>query len=563
MSSMSSPAALPSGRRSAGGAGGWFRGIADRLSEMSLGQRLIASLLAVLLVAGGIFAAVQMSKPTLSPLFTGLSSSDAAAVVDQLKSAGVEYELSDGGTTILVPDDDVYDQRLAAAAAGLPSGGGTGYNLLDEVGITSSEFQQDTTYKRALEGELAATIGQMEGVEQASVKLALPEETVFAAEQGEPTASVFLSTLRGGLSTQQVQAVVHLASASVEGMDATNVAVVDSTGKVLSAVGEGPLDTSGGDQERSAAVNANVQKVLDNLVGPGNSTVAATVQTARSTSETVSEEFFDPEGGVKALTEDATTEDYTGGGMPAGTGVLGPDNVANTEADAGGNGEYTSESESRTNAVDKTTTSTTTPAGDVERQTVAVAVDAAAAAGLTDEQVTDLVSTAAGIDAARGDTVTVEIIPFSTVAATEAQEALDAAAAAEAEAARDALIRDLLLYGVVGLLLIVAFVVWLILRRRRTVETLEDLGETSPLPALLDRSSGPDTGQIPAIEHPAGATSGTSGPAATGPETQALGAVLSTPTELSPAERVHRAAAEDPARTAEMMRSMMETKELA
>src|SRR5699024_6050059 len=139
----------------------------------------------------------------LSPLFTGLSSTDAAAVVDQLKSAGVEYELQDGGTTILVPDEAVYDQRLSAAAAGLPSGGGTGYTLLDEVGITSSEFQQDTTYKRALEGELAATIGQMDGVEQASVKLAMPEETVFASQQGTPTASVFVSSPRGDLSNQQ------------------------------------------------------------------------------------------------------------------------------------------------------------------------------------------------------------------------------------------------------------------------------------------------------------------------------------------------------------------------
>jgi flagellar M-ring protein FliF len=557
MSIATTNAARTSGRRAASsGPAAWFQGIGDKLSEMPVGQRIIASLLAVALVAGGIFAALQVTKPTLSPLFTGLSSTDAAAVVDQLKSAGVEYELQDGGTTILVPDESVYDQRLAAAAAGLPSGGGTGYNLLDEVGITSSEFQQDTTYKRALEGELAATIGQMDGVEQASVKLALPEETVFAAEQGAPTASVFVSTPRGDLNSQQVEAIVHLASASVEGMEPTNVAVVDSTGKVLSAVGEGLVDLAGGDSERSAAVTANVQKVLDNLVGPGNATVAATVQTSRSTSETVSEQFADPEGGVKALSEQTSTEDYTGGGAPAGTGVLGPDNVANTGADATGSGEYTSESESRTNAVDKTTTSTTTPAGDVERQTVAVAVDAAAAGGLTAEQVTGLVSTAAGLDTARGDTVTVEIIPFSTAAATEAQTALEAAEVAEAAAARDALIRDVIVYGIIGAALLVAFVVWLILRRRRTVETLEDLGETAPAPAMLDRTTGPTTGQMPVITPE--------------PATQALSSVQVAPkvveplsTEPSAAERVRHAAVTDPARTAEMMRAMMDMKELA
>lgn len=555
MSLSTSP--LPSARRSASsGAAGWFQNLGAKLSEMSIGQRIIASMLAVALVAGGVFAATQAAKPTLSPLFTGLSSSDAAAVVDQLKSAGVEYELQDGGTTILVADDAVYDQRLSAAAAGLPSGGGTGYNLLDEVGITSSEFQQDTTYKRALEGELAATIGQMDGVEQASVKLAMPEETVFASEQGTPTASVFVASPRGDLSNQQVQAIVHLASASVEGMDPTDVAVVDSTGKVLSAVGEGPLDTAGGEDERSAAVTANVQKVLDNLVGPGNSTVAATVATTRSTSETVSEEFTTPEGGVQALTEQTSTEDYTGAGTPAGTGVLGPDNVANTGAGATGNGNFTSGAESRTNAVDKTTTSTTTPAGDVERQTVAVAVDSAAAGGLTDAQVTELVSTAAGLDPERGDLVTVEIIPFSTAGAAEAAQALADAEAAEAAAAQDRLVRDIILYGIAAAVLLVGFVVWMILRRRRTVETLEDLGETAPAPAMLDRSTGPDTGQMPVI--------------ATEPPTQALSSVLPVAKPLEPlpdgpsaSQKVHHAAQTDPAKTAEMMRALMEAKEMA
>lgn len=553
MSMSANISALSSGRKT--GPAGWFQSIGDKLSEMSLGQRVIASLLAVAIVGGGIFAAVQAAKPSLSPLFTGLSSTDAAAVVEQLKSGGVEYELQDGGTTILVPDEAVYDQRLSAAAAGLPSGGGTGYNLLDEVGITSSEFQQDTTYKRAIEGELAATIGQMDGVEQASVKLALPEETVFASEQGTPTASVFIATPRGELDNQQVQAIVHLASASVEGMDPTSVAVVDSTGKVLSAVGEGPLQTSGGDSERTDAVTANVQKVLDNLVGPGNSTVAATVQTSRASSESVSEEFFEPEGGVQTLTEQVSTEDYTGAGGMLGAGVLGPDNVANTGADGTGSGDYASGSESRTNAVDKTTTSTTTPAGEVERQTVAVAVDAAAAGGLTDAQVTDLVSTAAGIDAARGDTVTVEIIPFSTAGAAEAEAALEAAEAAEAQAAQDALVRDLILYGICAAVLLVGFVVWMILRRRRTVETLEDLGET-PAPSLLDRSTGPDTGQMPVITPE--------------PATQALQSVPPAPMpvavvshEPSAAQKVHHAAQTDPAKTAEMMRALMDTKELA
>ena len=91
----------------------------------------------------------------------------------------------------------------------------------------------------------------------------------------------------------------------------------------LQQVALGRLELAGGDGERSAVVTANVQKVLDNLVGPGNATVAATVQSTRSSSETVSEEFATPEGGVQALTEQTSTEDYTGAGV-----IFGVDRVA-------------------------------------------------------------------------------------------------------------------------------------------------------------------------------------------------------------------------------------------
>src|SRR5690606_4326211 len=152
------------------------------IAGFTIAQRTIA-LIGVAVLAMGIFAiASWLARPTLTPLFSGLSASDANAVVEQLRSASVPYELADGGATVLVPEDDVYDQRLVAAAAGLPTGGTTGYSLLDDMGVTTSEFQQSVTYKRAIEGELAATITSLDGVTAASVQLAIPEESVFVAE---------------------------------------------------------------------------------------------------------------------------------------------------------------------------------------------------------------------------------------------------------------------------------------------------------------------------------------------------------------------------------------------
>ena len=131
-----------------------------------------------------------------------------------------------------MPQDKVYDERLKAAAAGLPTAAASGYSLLDKMGVTSSEFQQSVTYKRALEGELANTISAMNGVKTASVKLAIPEKTVFVSKAPDPTASVFIETDAGAtLTGDQVQAIVHLTSASIENMKPANVSVVDSAGQ--------------------------------------------------------------------------------------------------------------------------------------------------------------------------------------------------------------------------------------------------------------------------------------------------------------------------------------------
>ena len=433
------------------------------VSGFTLAQRTIAVIGVAVLVMGAIALGAWLTRPQLSPLFTGLSASDASAVVEQLKSAGVTYELTEGGATILVPDDQVYPQRLTAAAAGLPGDTSEGYTLLDEMGVTASEFQQSVTYKRAIEGELASTIGAMNGITAASVQLAIPEESVFVSEKQDPTASVFVQTQNGAvLDDDQVQAIVHLTSASVAGMSPQDVAVTDQDGRVLSAVGGMAASASKQATEHEAKVAASVSQMLETIVGPGNATVTVSTDVANSTSELLEETYTAPDGDLSA-SEQTTTETYTGGAA-GNAGVLGPDNIAVPNG-GDGDGTYEYEETSRSNAVNKSTEKTVTPAGEVTRQTVSVALDRAAVTGVTAEQVQALVATAAGIDTERGDTVAVEFVEFSESGATAAQNAL-----AQAEADRNAqlqqeLMRSLIIGGAIVLAAILV-VVALVVRRR-------------------------------------------------------------------------------------------------
>ncbi|MFQ4148039.1 flagellar basal-body MS-ring/collar protein FliF [Arthrobacter sp. LAPM80] len=508
----------------------------------SFAQKTLVVIGLAVLVLGGIALVSWLTKPSYSPLFSSLAAADANAIVTQLKTDNVPYQLVNGGSTILVPDANVYDERLKAASAGLPAATTAGYSLLDSMGVTSSEFQQNITYKRAMEGELAQTIMAMKGLTTASVKLAVPEKTVFTSTKEDPTASVFIETNPGvHLSDEQVNAIVHLTSSSIEGLKPSNVSVVDASGAVLSAAGTGT--TGGGDKQAQAyeqRVSAAVQSMLDKVVGPGNATVTLTATMDNSATERVKESFTSPKG-APALNEATSAETVTGG-TGSGAGVLGPDNIAVPGGAGAAGSSSKSSSTTKNNAVDKVTENTAIPAGTVQRQSLAVAINTAAAAKISAATLTEMVSTAAGLNTARGDTVSMKVVPFSTAQADAAKAALDAAKAEAGAAATAKTWQNLMIGGLVLLALLIAAVIYA-RKNRRQVRELVDLGEQTPLMVTASKvpvDPEPTTTALPAIPAPVALPVGESSQAET--KRASLEALATT----------------DPEKTASLLRSLMD-----
>lgn len=546
-----------------------FGRLAAYVKGFSAAQRTIAILVIAALVLGGFALASWLGKASYAPLFTGLAATDAASVTDQLQTDGVPYQLTDGGATILVPQGSVYSERLKAASNGLPASNEGGYSLLDKMGVTSSEFQQDVTYKRAMEGELAKTIGAMDGVETATVQLAIPEKTVFVSEEKDPTASVFIATKNGAeLSTDQVQAIVHLTSAAVEGMQPTDVSVVDSKGQTLSAVGTGATG-SGADQaaDYDAATSKKVQDLLDTTLGVGNASVVVSATMNQNSGTRTSESYTTPTTGPVALNESSSTEQYGSGSGAAGsgaTGVLGPDNIAvpNGTASTGtgtGDDGYTNESATKNNAVDHTTETTQLPAGGLDRQTISVALNSKAGAvqNANLQSINDLVAAAAGVDTARGDQVRVAMMDFDTSAADRATKALEAQQKADQQASLWSAIRTA---GIVlgSLLALIAIMVFLARRSRKQEREAVDLGEldafggeTFQLPLAVDAAD--DRASLGAGDAPTVALPSI-------PHDDAPTEVLTTE-EISAERRRQDIAAlaeRDPKRTAELLRGLLD-----
>ncbi|HWG98668.1 MAG TPA: flagellar basal-body MS-ring/collar protein FliF [Pilimelia sp.] len=468
-----------------------LRKLGDAFRSFTPGQKAVTLLGIVALVVGGFFFANWASTPTYAPLFSNLSGADANAIVEELGAGGTPYQLADGGATVLVPKDQVYDLRLKMSGAGLPAQAESGYSLLDKQGVTTSDFMQQVGYQRALEGELAKTIKSIQGVQAATVHLVIPKKDIFSDDERKPSASVLVATGAGReLGHEQVQAIVHLVASSVEGLEPEQVTLAGADGKVLST-GDGAagLAAAGGDARAQQTaqfeqrMNLALQRMLENVVGAGKAVVKTTADLDFDATETKTQRYV-ADANVPPLSETTKRETYNGTGNGAG-GVLGPDNVQ--APNGGGTGQYESTSEARQNAVGMVTETRKSAPGNVRRLNVAVLIDATTAQGIDNAQIQQMISAAVGLNAERGDTMAVTALPFDTRGADEAKEAL---AKADADAQREQYLNWGKTGAMVLAILILLFLAWRAKRRaaKRTGLTPEELAELEAARQALEEA---------------------------------------------------------------------------
>ncbi len=257
-----------------------------KVALIGLGAALIALIVALLLWSRG---------PTYQVLFSNLDDRDGGAIVSALGQMNVPYQFNSNGTAILVPQDRVHDVRMQMASQGLPRSGNAGFELLDQSRFGASQFTEQVTYQRALEGELANSIKAVHAVKEARVHLAMPRETLFVRDRQSPTASVVLTLYPGrDLSEGQVSAISWLISSSVPNLHADKVSIIDQNGRLLTA----PTGEMGADNQQRNFVNdieyRAVQRILtllNPLVGAGNVRAQVTAEVDFSRREQTSEVY--------------------------------------------------------------------------------------------------------------------------------------------------------------------------------------------------------------------------------------------------------------------------------
>ena len=322
----------------------FFQKISAVWRKIGLVQRALLIALFLTFVAAGALLTYWARRPDMRMLYQEIAPEEAAKITEKISDKGIAYELRNGGTSIYVPREQVYQLRLDMAKEGLPVGEQGGYKIFDNEKIGVSPFVQSVNLKRALQEELAKSIQMIDGVVHARIHLVSPEQTIFTPDAGKTTASVVLR-LRPGykLSALNIAAITHLVSGSVEGLTSENVTVVDSQGNLLSRESD-PTMASGAStvQDYRERVEQNlarkVEDMLAAVLGPGRASVRVSAIIDMNSVSTVTEKLDPKKVETK---EEIVNSSETGASIPSaegGTVVPGSikkDETITTEYDVG------------------------------------------------------------------------------------------------------------------------------------------------------------------------------------------------------------------------------------
>ncbi|MFN9717012.1 MAG: flagellar basal-body MS-ring/collar protein FliF, partial [Sphingomonadales bacterium] len=251
-------------------------------------------------------------------LYTSLTDAERAKVVETLDAGGIAYTIDNQTGALSVAADDVYRAKMMVASdAGIAAPEGA-EAMLDSMPLGTSRTLEGERLRLSRERELMLTIREIDGIESVRVHLATPERSVFVRENAEPSASVMVRLVGGrSLSQSQVEAIVNLVAASVPGMSADAVRVVDQNGRLLSSPREEALDSLLLQRELEGKLADQIDALLLPLLGEGN--YSAQVQASLDQNEvTTARETYEKEGVVRNESERNATSTGAGpaGGVP-------------------------------------------------------------------------------------------------------------------------------------------------------------------------------------------------------------------------------------------------------
>jgi flagellar M-ring protein FliF len=391
------------------------------VANMTPKGRLIAGASAAAIVLLAFFMMRIAGQPSYTTVMAGINPAQTGKITAALDAKGIKYEIRNNGTALAVDKSQVGQTRIALAEKGLPNSAQPGFELFNSQKLGASDFQQQVTYERALEGQLAGTISQIDGVGGATVQLVLPQDQLFDDKQSMSKASVLLAGQSSSLQPGAIHGIAQLVAGSVKGLDPNNVSITDSTGALLWPTSAGgatdgqmaATQKQAAEARYSQGLEANLNALLVQTLGPGKGQVQVNAD-LNADRTTLRKLTYGKKGVVLSSKKDNETLKGGGGTAGAGGAAGAAANTIPSFAGAGGGAtsNYKHKSEELINGVDKQVATTQIAPGGVNKLNVGVILDASVPPASV-AAIKTAIASAAGITPSRGDTFSVSKVAFA------------------------------------------------------------------------------------------------------------------------------------------------------
>lgn len=367
-------------------------------------QKLGMLVLIVITIAAATFFLSKALEPDWVVLYTDLNEVNAISIVENMKKNGYAYKVSEDHKTILVPSNVRDEMRVFVAENDLIKNNDTGFELLDDMQLGSTDFKNRLTKQRIFQGELTRSIEKIQGVKYARVQLAEPERSIFDDNDDKPTASVVLVLEPGyKIKSSQVKAIKNLVAYAVPRMSPEQVFITDQNGNSLSddtSKNSTDMESFKGNLEKETA--KKVSDVLEKIVGKGNVSVQVNADIDFNSAKSTIESYIPVGDKNEGVVTSSQTEVET---------YENPNNIPNPNNANPRNLNYSKQKTAVNYNVSKEVKQVIYAPGTIKRMSIAVAINKI----LTEsekEEIRNLVLSAAGIDYSRGDVISVSGLQF-------------------------------------------------------------------------------------------------------------------------------------------------------
>ena len=215
-----------------------FKNIVEFFTKLTMMQKLMAGGIVVVVIAAILGLSMFSGQSTYSFLYSKpLAPEEYAKVTKALEGMSVQFKTKDDQFILVKDEEEAQTYRMKLGQAGIIPDSVKGYELFDIQSFTITDFERDVNLQRAIRGQIIKHLKRLDDIEDVSVEISFPKETLYSDKESPITASVIIKPREGvdlNQNKAKVKGIVNLVSKGIPGLSPDNITVADTQGNILS-----------------------------------------------------------------------------------------------------------------------------------------------------------------------------------------------------------------------------------------------------------------------------------------------------------------------------------------